>query len=133
MFLLFLLGLHLQPQNLLHMLKKITWIALLSSILFALVGYLIGRWFGLNVTESTILGASMMFSSTIIGLKLLPTTILHHQHTGEVMISVLLMQDVIAIIVLILITGVHEGSTSLILDDFVLVGIAFPALTLCAF
>ncbi len=133
-FLLFLLGLHLQPQNLIHMLKKITWIALLSSVLFALVGFLIGRWFGLNVTESSVLGASMMFSSTIIGLKLLPTTILHHQHTGEVMISVLLMQDVIAIIVLILIAGVHAGSSSnLMLDDFLLVGIALPALTLCAF
>ena len=32
----------------------------------------------------------MMFSSTIIGLKLLPTTTLHHQHTGQMMISVLL-------------------------------------------
>ena len=34
----------------------------------------------------------MMFSSTIIGIKLLPTTTLHHQHTGEVMISVLLLR-----------------------------------------
>lgn len=131
-FLLFLLGLHLQPQNLVHMLRKITWIALSSSLLFALVGYLIGLWFGLNTVESSILGASMMFSSTIIGLKLLPTTILHHQHTGEVMISVLLMQDVIAIIVLILITGVHDSSR-LILNDFMLVCIALPALTLFAF
>ena len=94
-FLLFLLGLHLQPQNLIHMLKKVTWIATFSSLLFAIIAYLIGRWFGLSNTESWVLGAAMMFSSTIIGLKLLPTTILHHQHTGEVMISVLLMQDLI--------------------------------------
>src|SRR3990167_8599958 len=100
-FLLFLLGLHLQPQNLVHMLRKITWIAMVSSVLFALIAYGIGRWFGLTETESWILGAAMMFSSTIIGLKLLPTTILHHQHTGELMISVLLMQDIIAILVLI--------------------------------
>ena len=92
-FLLFLLGLHLQPQNLIHMLKKVTWIALLSSLLFAILAYLVGRWFGLSNIESWVLGASMMFSSTIIGLKLLPTTILHHQHTGEVMISILLLQD----------------------------------------
>src|SRR3990167_2773841 len=72
-FLLFLLGLHLQPQNLLHMLKKVTWVALLSSAVFALIAYGIGRWFGLTVNESLVLGASMMFSSTIIGLKLLPT------------------------------------------------------------
>ena len=131
-FLLFLLGLHLQPQNLLHMLKKVTWIAIVSSILFAAIAYFIGRWFGLSETESWVLGGSMMFSSTIIGLKLLPTTILHHQHTGEVMISVLLMQDVIAIIILILINGAHQGG-GLSLDDLLLVGIALPSLCLFAF
>jgi len=131
-FLLFLLGLHLQPQNLVHMLRKITWIAVVSSLLFAMVSYLIGRWFGLNNIESCVLGASMMFSSTIIGLKLLPTTILHHQHTGEVMISVLLMQDVIAIIILILINGAQEGG-AFSFNDLILVCVALPALTLFAF
>lgn len=131
-FLLFLLGLHLQPQNLIHMLKKVTWIALISSILFAAFAYGVGRYFGLTVTESWVLGAAMMFSSTIIGLKLLPTTILHHQHTGEVMISVLLMQDMIAIIVLILINGAQQGN-GFSYHDLLLVCIALPALCLFAF
>ncbi len=131
-FLLFLLGLHLQPQNLIHMLKEVTWIALFSSILFALIAYVIGRWFGLPNTECWVLGAAMMFSSTIIGLKLLPTTILHHQHTGEVMISVLLMQDLIAIIVLILINGAKE-SGGLVWNDLLLVGVTLPCLILFAF
>ncbi len=131
-FLLFLLGLHLQPQNLIHMLKKVTWIALVSSILFALISYWIGCWFGLNNTESWVLAAAMMFSSTIIGLKLLPTTILHHQHTGEVMISVLLMQDLIAIVVLILINGA-SGTGGFSWNDLIMVGLALPALILCAF
>ena len=65
-------------------------------------------------------------------IKLLPTTILHHQHTGEVMISILLMQDVIAIIILILINGLQQGG-SLSLNDLLLVGVALPALTLFAF
>ncbi|WP_058535045.1 cation:proton antiporter [Legionella saoudiensis] len=131
-FLLFLLGLHLQPQNLVHMLRKVTWIALVSSLLFAALSYCVGRYFGLTVTESWILGGAMMFSSTIIGLKLLPTTILHHQHTGEVMISVLLMQDVIAIVVLILINGAQKTG-GLSWDDLFLVGLALPALCLFAF
>lgn len=130
-FLLFLLGLHLQPQNLLHMLKKVTWIAAFSSLLFAVIAYFIGCWFGLSHLESVILGAAMMFSSTIIGLKLLPTTILHHQHTGEVMISVLLMQDIIAIIVLITINGAQDGA--LHWHDLVLVAVAFPSLILFGF
>ncbi|KTD73189.1 cation:proton antiporter [Legionella tucsonensis] len=131
-FLLFLLGLHLQPQNLVHMLKKVTWIALVSSVLFAVTSYWISRFFGLTVAESWIVGCAMMFSSTIIGLKLLPTTILHHQHTGEVMISVLLMQDVIAIIVLILIHGAQQ-SGGFSIDDLILVCIDLPALILFAF
>ena len=131
-FLLFLLGLHLQPQNLVHMLKKVTWIAMLSSLLFAGIAYLIGRWFGLSNTESWVLGAAMMFSSTIIGLKLLPTTILHHQHTGEIMISVLLMQDLIAIVVLILINGAKQGGGG-VWHDVLLVGFALPSLIGFAF
>lgn len=126
-FLLFLLGLHLQPQNLVHMLRKITWIALISSLLFACIAYLIGRWFGLTVTESWILGVAMMFSSTIIGLKLLPTTILHHQHTGELMISVLLMQDIIAILILMLINAAQTDN-SLTWHDFLITGFALPIL-----
>ncbi len=136
-FLLFLLGLHLQPQNLAHMLKKVTWIAMLSSMLFALIAYYVGRLFGLNVVESMVLGASMMFSSTIIGLKLLPTTILHHQHTGEVMISVLLMQDIIAIVVLILINGGSENlghfSWREVISVCVSVCIILPALIFFSF
>jgi Kef-type K+ transport system membrane component KefB len=131
-FLLFLLGLHLQPQNLIHMLKKVTWVALISSIIFVAIGYFVGIWFGLTSVESWILGAAMMFSSTIIGLKLLPTTILHHQHTGEVMISVLLMQDLIAIIVLILLNGA-QGEQGYQLTDFINVCIALPALIIFAF
>ena len=106
-FLLFLLGLNLHPQNLLHMFKRVSWVALVSSLIFAAIGYGIGILFGYTQAESLVVGAAMMFSSTIIGLKLLPTTILHHQHTGEVMISVLLMQDLIAILVLL---GLHIAS-----------------------
>ena len=48
------------------------------------------------------------------------------------MISVLLMQDVIAIIILILINGAQQGG-GLSFDDLILVGIALPALCLFAF
>lgn len=131
LFLLFLLGLHLQPQNLLHMLRKVTSLALISSILFLMSVYFISRLFGFSAIDSLVIGAAMMFSSTIIGLKLLPTTILHHQHTGEVMISVLLMQDLIAIVVLIVLNGVGGGSFAV--SDLLGVFISLPALCIGAF
>lgn len=130
-FLMFLLGLHLQPQNLYHMLKKTIWVAVVSSLVFLGIGYGVGTLFGYSMLESLIIGLSMMFSSTIIGLKLLPTTVLHHQHTGEVMISVLLMQDLIAILVLLLMHGASVGALQW--QDLLMTALALPALILFAF
>lgn len=130
-FLMFLLGLHLQPQNLYHMLKKTLWVSMISSVVFLGIGYGVGVVFGYSFIESIIIGLSMMFSSTIIGLKLLPTTVLHHQHTGEVMISVLLMQDLIAILVLLLIHGASVGALQW--QDLMMTGLALPALIIFAF
>jgi len=101
-FLLFLLGLNLHPQKLVQLLRKTTLITLVSSGAFAAVGIAIALLFDFGMIESLLFGAAMMFSSTIIGLKLLPTTVLHHQRTGEIMISILLLQDVLAIVLLVL-------------------------------
>ena len=84
------------------MLRETTLVTGISSLLFLLIGTGCALLFGFTLLESCIIGAAMMFSSTIIGLKLLPTTVLHHQHTGEIIISILLMQDIIAILILML-------------------------------
>jgi Kef-type K+ transport system membrane component KefB len=75
-------------------------VTLVSSFIFGVCGYGIAYAFGYTLVEALVVAACMMFSSTIIGLKLLPTTILHHQRTGEVVISILLLQDIIAILVM---------------------------------
>lgn len=100
-FLLFLLGLHLHPQNLFHSLRKMSLLTLFSSIIFFSCGFITSYLFGYSVTQSAVIGVASMFSSTIIGIKLLPTTVLHHQHRGELLISILLLQDIIAIAVML--------------------------------
>jgi len=100
-FLLFLLGLNLSPHKLLELLKQTTIVTVVTSGVFAMVGWAIATLAGLDLSNAIIVGVACMFSSTIIGLKLLPTTVLHHRHTGEVIISVLLLQDLIAIVVLL--------------------------------
>lgn len=100
-FLLFLLGLDLQAKNLLKLFGRSSVVAILSSLVFALVGFLVCQFFGFNFNDSLIVGLACMFSSTIIAIKLLPTTVLHHKHTGEIVVGLLLMQDFIAIFVLI--------------------------------
>ena len=87
------------------MLKNASVVALLSSVIFFVLGALVALACGFSVTEAIVIGIAMIFSSTIIGIKLLPTTVLHHRHTGELVISLLLLQDMIAIIVLLVLTG----------------------------
>ena len=112
-FLLFLLGLDMQPQSLLSVLKKVTHVTLISSVIFAGTGYGIAYVFGFTHLENLIIGAAMMFSSTIIGIKLLPTTILHHRHIGEMMVGMLLMQDFIAIFVLLILLSGENGQVDI--------------------
>lgn len=109
MFLLFLLGLNLEPQKLLHLFRKTAVITGITSGFFAVGSGAICYALGFSLLDCVFIGAGMMFSSTIIGLKLLPTTVLHHQITGELMISILLLQDLLAIIILILIELMATG------------------------
>lgn len=109
-FLLFLLGLDMQPRALLSVLRKATHIAVISSFCFALIGFTLGIAFGFNLMESAVLAMASMFSSTIIGIKLLPTTVLHHKHTGELMVGLLLLQDFIAILCLLVLLSGSQGS-----------------------
>ena len=112
MFLLFLLGMDLSPVKLLKLFRSMVVVTGLSSAVFGLLGLLFARLLGLPTTDSIILAFAMMFSSTIIGLKLLPTTSLHHKPIGEVIISVLLLQDLIALAVLIVMHSMGKGSSS---------------------
>ncbi|HEY7842015.1 MAG TPA: cation:proton antiporter [Gammaproteobacteria bacterium] len=109
MFLLYLIGLDLLPQQLWSMLGEALATTVASSAVFWIIGFAVGWTFGFTPAESAVIGAAMMFSSTIIGVKLMPTTILHHRHTGQMVISVLLLQDLLAIIVLLMLQGYGRG------------------------
>lgn len=122
-FLLFLLGMNLEPQDLARLFRQTTVVTLLSSALFFGAGFAICMAFGLNAVDSTVIGICMMFSSTIIGLKLLPTTALHHQHMGELLVSILLLQDIIAVLAL-------AGIQGFAVNEAVLPGIAKIVLAL---
>jgi Kef-type K+ transport system membrane component KefB len=132
-FLLFLLGLNMHPQKLLRMLREAVFVTAASSLVFALVGAAIALLFGFALLDACLIGACMMFSSTIIGLKLLPTTALHHRHLGEVIISVLLLQDLVAIVLLLAVQALgHEALSviqglKIVIAPVLLAGIAYLA------
>jgi Kef-type K+ transport system membrane component KefB len=130
MFLLFLLGLDLNPQDLVRSLRRTSVVTFTSSLAFAAAGFAIGLGFGFPFFDALVLGAAMTFSSTIIGLKLLPTTVLHHQRMGEVIVSVLLLQDLIAIAMLLALGAAVSGNAPWI--DMVLMLLSLPGLALFA-
>ena len=104
-FLLFLLGLELRPSKLVDLLREATGVTIASTLVFALLGYLVAAAAGFSRSDCLLIGVATTLSSTIISLKLLPTTVLHHRHTGEVIISILLLQDLLAIAALLLLHG----------------------------
>ncbi len=126
-FLLFLLGLNLEPRDLTRLFREATVVTALSSALFALIGFGIALVFDYSLTDSVLIGAAMMFSSTIIGLKLLPTSALHHQHMGEIIVSILLLQDMVAVLILLLLQGLGQSSGAPFKDIATLL-IALPLL-----
>ena len=102
-FLLFLLGMDLYPQKLLKIFQSVSVVTAATSVIFFSVGFAVAYLFGFTTMEAVVTGIATGFSSTIIGIKLLPTTVLHHRHIGELMIGILLLQDLLAILALILI------------------------------
>ena len=130
-FLLFLLGLNLHPQKLLNLLREATLVTGASSLVFAAIGFGLAWGLGFGWIECLVIGAVMTLSSTIIGLKLLPTTALHHRHVGEVIISVLLLQDVGAIVLLVVLENL--GSPSIAWSTTTYRLLALPGLAIFAF
>ena len=112
-FLLFLLGLDMQPTALLSSIKSSSWVALASSAVYAALAYGVVRMFGFAHADAVLVGAALMFSSTIIGIKLLPTTVLHHKHLGEVLVALLLFQDLMAIVLLVVLQAPPGESGSI--------------------
>jgi len=130
LFLLFLLGLSLELKDLEKLFKEAVWVTAASSAVFAVIGFLIAAAFGFNLIDSLLIGATMMFSSTIIALKLLPTSALHHQRMGELIVSVLLLQDMLAILVLLTLEGL--GNTNNLISETLVLFVGLPVMATAA-
>ena len=130
-FLLFLVGLDLPPAKLRDMIGESVLTALASTVVFFGLGFGVMFAFGFTLVEAAITGTACVFSSTILGIKLLPTTVLHHRHIGEIVISLLLIQDLVAIIALLVLAGFDaQGS---VLSTTLTVLVALPVVALVAY
>lgn len=108
--LLFLAGVVLHPHRLLTLFRKTMLITLTVGIIcsLAVTGLLLVWHFPL--VESLLAGIALLFSSTILVVKLLPTTTLHQQRMGSLCIAVLVAQDLMAIAILLFLDGERPDS-----------------------
>ena len=126
LFLLFLLGLSLEPKDLEKLFREAMVITAVSSVAFAVLSIAVAGAFGFSLIDSLLIGAAMMFSSTIIALKLLPTSALHHQRMGELIVSILLLQDMLAILVLLGLEGL--GNKNNLASETLILFVGLPML-----
>lgn len=108
-FLLFIVGLHLSPR----VIKEVGGVSLitgLGQIIFtSIFGYLIGILLGFSSIASLYIAIALTFSSTIIIMKLLSDKDSLEKLYGKISIGFLLVQDFVAIIILIIISSLSEG------------------------
>src|SRR3989344_4060706 len=122
-FLLFIVGLHLSPKVIKEV-GKISLVTGIGQILFtSLIGYLIGMMLGFSIVTSIYIAIALTFSSTIIIMKLLSDKDALEKLYGKISIGFLLVQDLIAIIILIIVSSFSSGNSIEILTATLFKGV----------
>ncbi len=129
--LLFIIGLNLRPA----VIKEVGRVALvtgLGQIIFTtVIGFFIGRGLGFDTTTSAYIAIALTFSSTIIVMKLLSDKKDLGRLYGKISIGFLLVQDIVATLILIIVSSVTgETNIPIMLLATLLEGLALVALLL---
>ena len=108
--LLFLAGLVLHPDRLRKFLRSALIVTLGSGVITYLFIYAFLRTYGYSSSDSSIAALALMFSSTILVVKFLPTRTLHQQHMGSICIAILIAQDFLAVLLMIFLSPKSANS-----------------------
>ncbi|MDO8591574.1 MAG: cation:proton antiporter, partial [bacterium] len=109
--LLFIIGLGLNPRVVKEVGRTAAFVGGSQVAIITILGWLVGHSFGLSNTEGLFLGVSLAFSSTIIVLKLLSDKKEQGRLYGKIAIGVLLVQDIIAIALVVLTSSAGAGNS----------------------
>ncbi len=119
MFLLFLVGLEINYTSL-RLVGKPSVIVGLGQIIFTFIfGFFIALFFDYNYLHSAYIAIALTFSSTIIVVKLLSEKKDLNSLYGKISIGFLLIQDLVAILILIFLAGIQSGQ-EIAINDIVL-------------
>src|SRR3989338_8542233 len=108
-FLLFLVGLEINYSSL-RLVGRTSLVIGIGQILFtSIIGYFIIRAFGFDTLPALYVAIALTFSSTIIIIKLLSEKKDLQSLYGKIAVGFMLVQDVVAILLLVLLSGVVSG------------------------
>ncbi len=110
MFLLFLVGLEVNYTALRYVGAVALAVGLLQVLFTTVVGYGLGILLGFAPLSALYIGIALTFSSTIVVVKLLSEKKELNSLYGKISIGLLLVQDFIAILVLIALAGIKTGT-----------------------
>jgi Kef-type K+ transport system membrane component KefB/voltage-gated potassium channel Kch len=108
-FLLFMLGLEMKIHDFKAIGKTVTIVFLIQAIFTFIITYFAAIAFGLNNLNAIYVGIALVFSSTIIVVKFLSDKKNLHSLYGKIAVGVLLLQDFLAIAVLIFLSSFGSG------------------------
>ena len=133
MLMLFLVGLEMNPSRLKD-LGLVAFATGIGQVLFTgLIGYGLATLFGFPLIQAIYLTVALTFSSTVIAIKIIYDKRDNNALYGQVAIGVLLVQDLIAILALLALTGFTAGSFNFDFMHFggvLLKGIALSAVVI---
>ncbi len=122
--LLFMVGLHLNPKNVRETGKTALITGLIQVAVTALLGFGLGMVLGFNVVQSIFIAIGLSFSSTIVIMKLLSDKKDLQTLYGRITVGVLIVQDIVAMIALMVITALSkDGDLATILVGTLIKGI----------
>lgn len=114
-FLLFLVGLEMSAPRVQNV-GKAAFVVGMGQIVFTVsIGYVIAMLLGYSIVESMYVAVGLAFSSTVVIVKLLSEKSQLHTLHGRIAVGFLLVQDLAAIVMLVMISATSKGDLSLLL------------------
>ena len=114
-FLLFLIGLEINIDEVKDVLRPTVGIAVIQMILVSALGFTVSSLLGFDTITSAFIGVAVMFSSTALVVKLLTNLDEASTLPGRLDIGILLVQDVAVVLILALLTVETTSTTQIAL------------------
>jgi len=118
-FLLFIVGLHLNPK----VIKEVGFISLVLGLIQIAVtsglGFFLASWLGFSTMASLYIAFALTFSSTIIVTKILSDKSELDTLYGKIAVGILIVQDLVVIFILMILSYFSIGSTSTISLNYI--------------